>query len=242
MRHRPSYPEGALDHVVRTLGLGEGAVVADLGAGTGIFFARLLARGLRVCAVEPGASMREAAARALGGDARLSLHDGTAEHTGLSDTSVDAIVAAQAFHWFDPAAAHAEALRILRPRGTAHANAALVWNARRETGSAFLEEYEALLRARATDYERVRHQNVQSSDALARFFGGPFERWSTTNTQVLDWHGLAGRAESSSYVPARGTPAHAPFFEALRALFERTSTDGHVTIDYAVDVYTGRVR
>jgi SAM-dependent methyltransferase len=43
--------------------------------------------------------------------------DGTAENTNLPDNSVDFVVAAQAFHWFDREKTRAELKRILRPDG-----------------------------------------------------------------------------------------------------------------------------
>jgi SAM-dependent methyltransferase len=239
-RYRPSYPRQAVDFVLRELGFTSGSTVADLGSGTGIFSALLLDRGVRVCSVEPNGPMREAAERALAGRDGFSSHDGRAERTGLPDRSVDAVVAAQAFHWFDPAGARAECERILRPRG-ASANVALLWNARRQSGTPFLDGYEQLLLDDSVDYATVRHQDIASPDALRCFFGRTPERWSTPSVQVLDWDGLAGRAASSSYVPAPGHPRHAAFFAALRALFDRTSEAGVVRLEYDVDVLHGRL-
>jgi SAM-dependent methyltransferase len=239
-KHRPSYPAEALDFLVRELALASGSVVADLGSGTGIFSALLLDRGVRVRAVEPNASMREAAERALGSREGFSSHAGKAERTGLPDASVDAIVAAQAFHWFDPPAARIECQRLLRERG-AGPNVALVWNARRESGTPFLEGYERLLLDGAVDYAAVRHQSVASSGALETFFGGVPKRWSTPSVQVFDWEGLRGRAASSSYVPAADHPQHAAFFAALRELFDRTNEGGLVRFEYDVDVWYGHL-
>lgn len=240
VRHRPSYPPDAIDLVVRVLGLSPGSVIADLGSGTGISSALLLDRGVLVRAVEPNDPMRAAAEAMLGAREGFSSHAGTAEQTGLPDASVDAIVAAQAFHWFDPPRVRAEALRILRPSAR-EATGALLWNARRTSGTAFLEGYERLLLERATDYAAVRHQNVAASDAIERFFGRPAKRWSTRNVQRFDWEGLRGRAASSSYVPAPGHAAHDAFYAELRALFDRTNDDAHVAFEYDVDVYYERI-
>jgi SAM-dependent methyltransferase len=60
---------------------------------------------------------------------------------------VDLVAAGQAFHWFDPKAARAEFLRVLKPGG----RVALVWNLRRRTGTPFLETYERLLGERRTN-------------------------------------------------------------------------------------------
>lgn len=239
--HRPSYPADAIDFVVRTLALVRGSsTIADLGSGTGISSVLFLERGIAVRAVEPNAAMRTSAEAMLGTREGYSSHAGTAETTTLPDASVDAIIAAQAFHWFDPVRAHDEAKRILRasPR---IANAALLWNARREWGTAFLEGYERLLLERAVDYASVRHQNVAASDAVDRFFGHPAKKWSTRNVQRFDWEGLRGRAASSSYVPPVGHALHDAFYAELRALFDRTHEDGRVAFEYEVDVYYERI-
>jgi SAM-dependent methyltransferase len=239
-KHRPSYPAAVVDFLLSELGLANGSVVADVGSGTGIFTALLLDRGVHVCAIEPNAPMRTEAERALAGRAGFVSVDGKAEQTGLLDRSVDAVVAAQAFHWFDPPRARAECQRILRARATG-SNVALIWNARRESGTPFLDGYEKLLFDGAVDYATVRHQGVATSGALEDFFGKTPARWSTPSVQVLDWEGLRGRAASSSYVPAPGHAKHDAFYAALRALFDRTSEDGVVRFEYEVDVRYGRL-
>ncbi len=61
---------------------------------------------------------------------------------------MDAVVAGQAFHWFEPVAARAEFQRILRRDGWV----ALIWNERLTEASAFSREYERLLQKFGTDY------------------------------------------------------------------------------------------
>jgi SAM-dependent methyltransferase len=120
-RVRPSYPERAVERLARYLGVGPDSSVVDLGAGTGKL-ARLLARHAgRVIAVEPSTSMREALARLL---PVVELHAGSAESIPLPSGSVDAVFAAQAFHWFEVTAAAREIARVLRPGG----GLGLVWN------------------------------------------------------------------------------------------------------------------
>jgi SAM-dependent methyltransferase len=108
---RPDYPDALIDALLAQIGTPPPARVADVGAGTGIS-SRLLARhGLEVVAIEPNAAMRAAAAPAAG----VTWQDGSFEATGLPGASVDWAVAAQAFHWADPARALPEMRRILRP-------------------------------------------------------------------------------------------------------------------------------
>ncbi|NUP75069.1 MAG: class I SAM-dependent methyltransferase [Sinomonas sp.] len=116
-RVRPGYPEAAVDWMIPP----GAATAVDLGAGTGKLSAVLAARGLAVTAVDPSPAMLGQLRRLHPGIAAVVAH---AESTGLPDSSADLVVAAQAWHWFNPAAATREAARILAPGG----RVALVWN------------------------------------------------------------------------------------------------------------------
>ncbi|BBX94104.1 class I SAM-dependent methyltransferase [Mycolicibacterium boenickei] len=120
-RGRPSYPPEAIDWL-----LPEGAHdVLDLGAGTGKLTTRLVERGLDVIAVDPIPEMLELLSNSLPETPALL---GTAEEIPLADNSVDAVLVAQAWHWFDPERAVKEVSRVLRPGG----RLGLVWNTRDE--------------------------------------------------------------------------------------------------------------
>jgi SAM-dependent methyltransferase len=117
---RPDWPEataawlvGADLRPVRD-GWGAGLDVLDLGAGTGKLTATLVAAGHRVTAVDASEQMLVEQARAVP-SARSLL--GTAEAIPVGDASQDAVTVAQAWHWFDEAAAQAECARVLRPGG-----------------------------------------------------------------------------------------------------------------------------
>ena len=120
-RGRPSYPPEAIDWLLQT----NARDVLDLGAGTGKLTVRLVERGLDVVAVDPIPEMLEVL--------RTSLPDtpallGSAEDIPLPDDSVDTVLVAQAWHWFDPERATQEVSRVLRPGG----RIGLVWNVRDE--------------------------------------------------------------------------------------------------------------
>ncbi|BBX71724.1 class I SAM-dependent methyltransferase [Mycolicibacterium psychrotolerans] len=120
-RGRPSYPPEAIDWL-----LPPGAhTVLDLGAGTGKLTTRLVERGLDVVAVDPIPEMLELLSGSLPDTPALL---GTAEDIPLADDSVDAVLVAQAWHWFDPERALKEVARVLRPGG----RLGLVWNNRDE--------------------------------------------------------------------------------------------------------------
>ena len=100
--------------------------VVDLGAGTGIFSRLLALLGHRVTAVEPDPQMRAQLAATSDGVTPL---EGSAEAIPLPDGSVGAVVAAQAFHWFDNHEARAEIARVLADGGVF----APIWNVRDES-------------------------------------------------------------------------------------------------------------
>lgn len=82
-------------------------------------------RGLNVIAVDPIPEMLEVLRSAM---PEISAMLGTAEQIPLPADSVDAVLVAQAWHWFDPERAVAEVARVLRPGG----RLGLLWNIRDE--------------------------------------------------------------------------------------------------------------
>lgn len=240
---RPRYPDALVELMVSD-GLEAGAVIADIGSGTGLSAEPFLRHGYTVIGVEPDPAMRAAAEAWLGSYPGFRSVAGSAESTGLDDASVDRVVVAQAFHWFDVRAARAEADRILTPGG----RACLVWNTRRTGGDAFLRGYEELLRRFGTDYEAVRHRTEGvkrdrgGGDALPAFFPGGHRRVVLENRQELDREGLEKRVRSSSYMPAEGAPGFEAMIQAVGELFESVSRDGRVRLRYDLEVFCGSPR
>jgi len=233
-RARPGYPDEIAREVARRLELAPGATVIDLGAGTGLSARPFVALGFRVIAVEPNAAMREASP--LRDAPGLAWVPGSAEATGLAPACADLVIAAQAFHWFDPARARAEALRVLRPP----ARAALFWNDRREEGSAFARGYEALLRRHSREYLELRERHA-SSERLRAFFGAPWMEFTLAHADRLDRSRLHDRTESASYLPAPGMPGHGALIAELDALFDATQDGGSVTMEYETRVLLGPI-
>jgi len=124
-RGRPTYPPEAFAVLVEALAIAPGSEVLELGAGTGKLTTLLLPTGANVTAVEPVAAMRTALVRNV---PTVRALDGTAEAIPAGDASADAVVAAQAFHWFDAERALVEIHRVLRERGWL----GMIWNVRDE--------------------------------------------------------------------------------------------------------------
>ncbi len=122
---RPGYPPEVAGWLRETLELKPGGRVLDLGAGTGKFLPYLLETGAEIIAVEPVAAMRDRLSEAY---PAVAVLEGAAEAIPLPPESVDAIVCAQAFHWFANSQALAEIHRVLKPGGML----GLIWNVRDE--------------------------------------------------------------------------------------------------------------
>jgi SAM-dependent methyltransferase len=235
---RPGYPPEIAKALARELGLLPGAVIVDLGSGTGLSSSLFLQAGFQVIGVEPNAQMRAQAERALAAMPGFASVAGSAQHTTLADASADCVVAAQAFHWFDLKATRAESLRILR----APKRAALIWNVRRNNESEFSRGYERLLLEYGREYPQIRERHTDE-DSIEAFFGG--SHWRLTEFEQsteLDFELLAARANSSSYLPAPPDPAHALMMRALQALFDATRHGGRVVMQYDTRVYSGLIR
>ena len=123
VKGRPDYPPEVSIWLRDILGLGPDKTVLDLGAGTGKFTPRLLETGATVIAVEPVPAMLAKLSASL---PQVRALAGTATAIPLPDACVDAVVCAQAFHWFASSGALDEILRVLKPGG----KLGLVWNLR----------------------------------------------------------------------------------------------------------------
>jgi len=125
-RARPGYPSEAVELLIGTAGLSADSLILDLAAGTGRLTRQLHQRGLRCLAAEPSPAMRQVFARVL---PEVPMVAATGEQVPLAAETVDAVLVAQAFHWFDAPVALAEIDRILQPGGWL----GLIWNERDES-------------------------------------------------------------------------------------------------------------
>jgi SAM-dependent methyltransferase len=123
---RPDYPPQLLEWLRLTLRLWPGRNAVDVGAGTGKFTRLILQTGAHVVAVEPIEAMRAQLRQQL---PDVEVLAASAQALPLADASVDALVCAQAFHWFASQQTLQEFGRVLSPGG----KLALVWNVRDES-------------------------------------------------------------------------------------------------------------
>jgi len=236
-RYRPGYPHAALELLKQRCGLTPGALVADVGSGTGILTELLLSSGAYLIAIEPNDGMRAIAETSLGAHPHFRSIAGTAEATSLPPDSIDLWVAGQAFHWFDVPAAHREVLRVAREG----AYAALLWNERPLEPSAFVNDYDALLVRHAAEYPEIRARRADEA-SMREFLGRAMELVTFPNQQTLDFEGLRGRLLSSSYAPEAGHSEYEPMMAGLREVFRRHERAGQIVFPYRTLVYFAQLK
>ena len=226
---RPDYPVAAIDFLVTALGITARSHVVDLGAGTGIFTEQLLRFGCRITAVEPTPGMRDVLAGRLPGVKTL---DGRDVDIPLATSSVDCVVVAQAFHWFDAPPALAEIHRVLIEGG----GLGLIWNERDDSVDWVAELGRAMRWSQHQPYDRA-------TDFTPVILAGPFEaveRLRFRHHQTLDHAMLIQRVLSSSYIAVMGEVERgelmADVAEVIRTLPET------VDLPYVTSAYSARAR
>ncbi len=234
---RPSYPAEAVAHIVGHGGIGPGARVLDLAAGTGKLTRLLVPTGAEVVAVEPVPAMRDRLARLLPG---VEVHDGVAEALPLGDATVDAITVAQAFHWFDAPVALAEMRRVLRPNG----HLFLVWNIRDRDHDWVRQFGDLLVDGPGVERPYDSYYDVDYPGVVAATGGfGPVTLWTHDWEQPSDPDLLVARAESVSVVGNLPPADKAVVLDRIRDL-ARTHPDlagrGRFPFPYTTRVYRCR--
>jgi SAM-dependent methyltransferase len=242
VKYRPTYPQEVADLLLEKKYLGKDALIADIGSGTGISAKLFLQNGFTVIGVEPNDAMRAAAEAFLQEElnaGKFKSLKGTAEHTGIESHSIDLVIAAQAFHWFEQDKFKEECRRILKPG----AYLALIWNDRRTSSTDFLKLYEEFLQMFATDYAKVNHKNIQDKKVFDALFGeNNYREYTIESYQELDLAGLRGRVLSSSYMPNSGHPDYEHMMYVLRKIYQRYQENNKVRLEYDTRIYIGNIK
>ena len=212
-RGRPGWPIGA----VRVAGLPSTASVLDLGAGTGKLTRLLVSEFDRVVAVEPAEEMRRLLVAYCPAAVALS---GTAQEIPVAGASVDAVYAAQAFHWFDEERAVAEIARVLRPGGAL----VLMWNLPAGPWEPSTNAAEKVLSERMPeDLDHIPldlggpHASSGWRPAVAE---SPFEPFTATvlpNPQILDRDGLVAFYASMGWLADLPDEDRLPLLSEVRS-------------------------
>jgi SAM-dependent methyltransferase len=199
---RPGYPVDAVAFL-----LGDRPLrVLDLGAGTGLLTEVLLAAGHEVVAVDPSPPMLAELRDRL---PQVRTAEGGAEALPLPDGAVDAVVAGQAAHWFDPVPSAVELRRVLRPGGVV----GFLWNTR-DARVPWVRALGKLLAAEARNHEAdqgVVHRFAAELPAAV-------EVADSAVTQRVTPEQVVGGIGTRSYVATMDDASRAEFLGRVRDL------------------------
>ncbi len=228
---RPSYPIDSINYLLKK-GINKNSVIADIGSGTGILSKLLINEVKEIFMVEPNSAMREYSKIYLSKNDNCNFINGNAENTTLKDNSIDAIVVAQAFHWFDIEKCKIEFNRILKP----NSNIFLIWNNRLKN-TTFLQKYDEILKTLSVDYNEVNHQNLSAKD-FGLFFDNNWKIQSFDNYQIFNFEQFIKRVFSSSYTPNKKDKNFSVFYNAIKKLFNEENINGFVRFNYNTEIYS----
>lgn len=235
-RGRPDYPVSAVEYLRSQLGISAGHTVVEVGAGTGKFTRALEPWGARRIAVEPTDAMRRVFRQVL---PHVPVLSATAERLPFRDGSADAVVVAQAFHWFRQPESLRELARVLRPAGAL----GLVWNVRDESVP-WAARLGAIIEAESGGIPRHRSGSWKSAFDAEAQFSPPVHR-SFPYLQSVDLATLVDRVLSVSVIALLPPERQREVADRVREL---ANTDpacaGRTTfgLPYRTDVYVARRR
>lgn len=211
-RGRPEYPIAIGKWMRKALKLAADSHIIELGAGTGKFTKSMIAEGFAVTAVEPVAGMREILLQHY---PSAKILDGTAEATNTPAASADAVVAAQAFHWFSSEATLSECARILKPRGWL----VLLWNVR-DNSVGWVQEFDCIIDAYAGSTPRFKNGKWKKPFTVSNLFG-PLQQQSFAHVQFVTVETMVDRALSTSFIAVLPADEKENITQKIRSMFGR---------------------
>lgn len=230
-RGRPEYPQEAIEFLVNNLQINNSSVVIDLGAGTGKFTKFLFPYSSHVVAVEPVEGMRNKFSSMF---PDIKILNGSAEKIPLSDQSIDAVIVAQAFHWFDGPKALEEIHRVLNPKG----KLGLIWNARDESMK-WVSEMTRIIDPHEGGAPRYKSMNWKKAfDSTTLFSKLNLQHFKYV--QVGDVETIVDRVGSISFISALSKEDKLKVLNQVRELVTshlETNGSSEIKLPYRTDVY-----
>jgi SAM-dependent methyltransferase len=223
-RARPSYPAEAARWLT-----GDGRLtVLELGAGTGKLTEVLVEAGHRVIATDP---LPEMLAKLRARVVPFAVGVAGAEAIPAPSRSIDVVVCAQSFHWFDHDRALPEIARVLRPGGVL----ALVWNQRDESVP-WVRKLGRLIGTEGQGHDLV--APVRDSALFEDVEEAEFRIW-----QKLDRDGLLDLVRSRSAIATLDEPERLEVLAKVLSLYDEYGR-GHdgMLLPYLTRCYRAVVR
>lgn len=230
-RGRPEYPKDAIEFLINTLQITSSSSILDLGAGTGKFTKLILPTRAKIVAVEPVEGMRKKFHSLL---PDIQILAGSAESIPLEKESVDSIVVAQAFHWFNGDLALKEIHRVLKSNG----RLGLIWNARDESKS-WVAELTKIIDPYESGAPRYKSMNWKHSFEQSKIFK-PLQLKQFSYIQSGTIETIVDRVASISFIASLDEKVQSTVLNQVRhLLLSHPDTKGskEIHLPYQTDVY-----
>ena len=241
-QYRASYPNELIEYLYEKAGFSKNSVIADIGAGTGIFSRLLLEKGSRVFCIEPNDDMRVVSENDLRRDAKINqciFVNAPAENTGLKEKSIDFITAAQAFHWFDRQQFATECRRILKDGG----KVVLIWNIRDFEHEIVQKDFLIRKKYSVGDAKGLSSGEKSINELTGFFLDDMYEESTFVNDLRLERNDYIGMNLSRSYAPRedKEPEKYINFVADLFKLFDEYSNNGVLFYPHHTKCYIGTV-
>lgn len=222
VQFRIDYPSTLKNFLMKEFGKHSQFQVADMGSGTGLLARWFLELGMSVYGVEPNEDMRREGERYLHSYKNFKCIKGSAEHSTLPDSSMDLVVAGNAFHWFDPEKSKKEFRRILKANGKVF----LIRTDWKEFPHQRMKEYDRIV----VKYCKGRGGVVTNPNIEKEYIQKFFSQYTThslgESETLYTLEQLKGRFLSTSYSPKQGHPDYAEAMIELETLFRTYEKKG----------------
>jgi SAM-dependent methyltransferase len=161
------------------------------------------------------------------------VKDGTAEAIPLADGSLAAVTVADAFHWFDQAAALKEIRRVLRPGG----GLAVLFNLPDWSGTAWAEEVGALMSESRPEHPGFDGRPWQESVREATGWTEPREVRVTTN-QAASVERLLDFLASTSWVAAMAEDERSELLAKIESVLRASEMPPELPVQVVIGLAT----
>ena len=237
-KYRPSYPEEYIKDIIAKCNLNSESLIADIGAGTGFLTRQLLKHNLKVIGVEPSKDMRNILKKCEE-NRNFKAIEGTAENTNLKDNSIDLIVVAQAFHWFDNEKFRKECKRILKQNG----KICIMWNRIDMTKNIAKEQKEIddKYTKRYDEVNKLLDEKQREKKVKDFFQENHYESDIVDNLIINDKEKFIGYNLSKSYSLRENDLYYKEYVKAFENLFDKYSKDGLLEIPNKTYGYIGKI-
>jgi len=236
-RYRWDYAPAAIQAIFDFTHLNFTSTIADLGAGTGILTHHFAGKVGHLAAIEPDPGMLRFLAQALAKESSCLIVSACAENLPLPGECLDALLVAQAIHWFDPAASRAEIRRVLKPGGWL----VLLRNTPLDHNPQLSAAVEAI---NGPEYgfqapDRPTGRRARPAD----FFFAPdaCQRLIFPFAFYQEWEAFIGSSDSAAYTPEEDHPLYPRYRQAMRAIFDHFSQDGAIEVRGQTELVFGQI-